>query len=97
MAGGRSGGTGQGLCGTIGKEMDLKVNLMTDATLETLELIEKIQSLPLLKRRSQVEEYVDFLLARLADRSIVTAAATLLEPSFAAVWDNEDDAVYDTV
>lgn len=94
MAGG--GGTGQGLCGTIGKEMDLKVNLMTDATLETLELVEKIQSLPLLKR-SQVEEYVDFLLARLADRSIVTAAATLSEPSFAAVWDNEDDAVYDTL
>ena len=94
MAGG--GGTGQGLCGTIGKEMDLKVNLMTDATLETLELVEKIQSLPLLKR-SQVEEYVDFLLARLADRSIVTAAATLLEPSFSAVWDNEDDAVYDTL
>lgn len=94
MAGG--GGTGQGLCGTIGKEMDLKVNLMTDATLETLELVEKIQSLPLLKR-SQVEEYVDFLLARLADRLIVTAAATLSEPSFAAVWDNEDDAVYDTL
>ena len=96
MAGGRGGGTGQGLCSTIGKEMDLKVNLMTDATLETLELVEKIQSLPLLKR-SQVEKYVDFLLARLADRSIVTAAATLLEPSFAAVWDNEDDAVYDTL
>ena len=54
MACGRGGGTGQGLCGTIGKEMDLKVNLMTDATLETLELVEKIQSLPLLKR-SQVE------------------------------------------
>ena len=69
---------------------------MTDATLETLELVEKIQSLPLLKR-SQVEEYVDFLLAHLADRSIVTAAATLSEPSFAAVWDNEDDAVYDTL
>lgn len=96
MAGGRGGGTGQGLCSTIGKEMDLKVNLMTDATLETLELVEKIQSLPLLKR-SQVEKYVDFLLARLADRSIVTATATLLEPSFAAVWDNEDDAVYDTL
>ena len=94
MAGG--GGTGQDLCGTIGKEMDLKVNLMTDATLETLELVEKIQSLPLLKR-SQVEEYVDFLLAHLADCSIVTAAATLSEPSFAAVWDNEDDAVYGTL
>ena len=94
MAGG--GGTGQGLCGTIGKEMDLKVNLITDATLETLELVEKIQSLPLLKR-SKVEEYVDFLLAHLADCSIVTAAATPSEPSFAAVWDNEDDAVYDTL
>ncbi len=69
---------------------------MTDATLETLELVEKIQSLPLLKR-SQVEEYVDFLLARLTDRSIVTAAAALSEPSFSAVWDNEDDAVYDTL
>ena len=94
MAGG--GGTGQGLCGTTGKEMDLKVNLMTDATLETLGLVEKIQSLPLPKR-SQVEEYVDFLLARLADRSIVTAAATLSEPSLSAVWDNEDNAVYDTL
>ena len=69
---------------------------MTDATLETLELVEKIQSLPLIKR-SQVEEYVDFLLARLTDRSIVTATAKLSEPSFAAVWENEEDAVYDTL
>ena len=49
MAGG--GGTGQGLCGTIGKEMDLKVNLITDATLETLELVEKFRVFPCLSDR----------------------------------------------
>jgi hypothetical protein len=61
----------------------------------TLALLEKIQRLPPMKR-SQVEDYIDFLSSRLDDRTLVQAAAELSERSFAAVWDNEEDAVYDS-
>jgi hypothetical protein len=66
-----------------------------------LTLEAKIQSLPA-ENRSQVEDFVDFLLTKLTDPVAISddiawrqAAANLSESSFAAVWDNEDDAVYD--
>jgi hypothetical protein len=65
-----------------------------------LTLEAKIQSLPA-ENRSQVEDFVDFLLTKLTDPIISDdivwrqAAANLSESAFAAVWDNEDDAVYD--
>jgi hypothetical protein len=66
-----------------------------------LTLEAKIQSLPA-ENRSQVEDFVDFLLTKLTDQVAMSddiawrqAAANLSESAFAAVWDNEDDAVYD--
>jgi hypothetical protein len=67
---------------------------------DILTLEAKIQSLPT-ENRSQVEEFVDFLLTKLTDPIISDdivwrqAAANLSESAFVEVWDNEDDAVYD--
>jgi hypothetical protein len=71
------------------------INPMTDTSFESLGLLEKIQSLPPIKR-SQVEDYIDFLLSRLDDRTLVQAATKMSERSFSAVWDNDEDAVYDS-
>lgn len=38
---------------------------------------------------------IDFLRARESAQRLTIAATKASEPSFAAVWDNEDDAVYD--
>lgn len=60
-------------------------------------LIEKLQQLPV-QRLAEVENFVDFLHSRerqAQDRRLVAAAAGIAEGSLAAVWDNEDDAVYD--
>lgn len=60
-------------------------------------LIEKLQQLPA-GRLVEVEDFVDFLHSRerqAGDRRLVRAAAQTAEASFAAVWDNEDDAAYD--
>lgn len=60
-------------------------------------LIDKLQQLPA-QRLAEVENFVDFLHTcerQDRDRRLVQAAAQSAEPSFSAVWDNEDDAVYD--
>lgn len=59
-------------------------------------LIEKIQQLPP-QRLAEVEDFVDFLRARERDHTLTSAAAQASTTSFAAVWDNDDDAVYDTL
>jgi hypothetical protein len=59
------------------------------------ELIEKIKSLPP-ERIAEVEDFVDFLAQR-DDRELVQAAAKLSENSFRDVWDNEEDAAYDSL
>jgi hypothetical protein len=68
---------------------------------DILTLEAKIQSLPT-ENRSQVEEFVDFLLTKLTDQAGIAddtlwrqAAANLSESAFVEVWDNEDDAIYD--
>lgn len=53
-------------------------------------LIEKITALP-----AEVEDFVDFLHSREQDRALVRAAAAASGPSFAAVWDDPEDSVYD--
>ena len=45
-------------------------------------------------RVAEVEDFVDFLRSRDEQRDLIQAAATLSEPSLAAVWDNPDDDVY---
>ena len=57
-------------------------------------LIEKINQLPP-QRMAEVEDFVDFLRARADDERLTQAAANTSEPSFAAVWDNDEDAAYD--
>lgn len=44
---------------------------------------------------AEVEDFVDFMRARESGQRLTNAAAKASEPSFAAVWDNENDAVYD--
>lgn len=57
-------------------------------------LIEKIRKLPP-QRLAEVEDFVDFLRLREDEQRLTQAAAKASEISFAAVWDNDEDAVYD--
>ena len=59
-------------------------------------LIEKITALPA-ERVAEVEDFVDFLHHREQARTLVRAAAAASTPSFAAVWDNPEDRVYDAL
>lgn len=56
-------------------------------------LIEKIKALPQ-ERIAEIEDFVDFIAER-EERRLITAATTITEPAFRAVWDNEEDAAYD--
>lgn len=57
-------------------------------------LLNKLDELPP-ERVSEVEDFVDFLRQRDADRPLVRAAAHASGPVFRKVWDNPDDAAYD--
>ena len=57
-------------------------------------LIDKIRQLPP-QRLAEVEDFVDFLRARDQGQRLTQAAAKMAEGSFAAVWNNEEDAAYD--
>lgn len=58
------------------------------------DLLDKILSLPA-DRVAEVEDFVDFLSVRTAERELSRAAAATSERAFAEVWDNSDDAAYD--
>jgi hypothetical protein len=64
--------------------------------LSTIEqvLIDKIRQLPA-QRLAEVEDFVDFLRTREDERRLTQAAAKMAESSFAAAWDNDEDAAYD--
>jgi hypothetical protein len=72
------------------------LSIFKEKTMNTAEhlLIEKIQQLPPV-RQAEVADFVDFLRSRENDHALVQAAAQASVPSFAAVWDNDADAVYD--
>ena len=57
-------------------------------------LIEKIKQLPP-QRMAEVEDFVDFLRAREDEQRLTHAAGKAGEASFAAVWNNDEDAAYD--
>ena len=57
-------------------------------------LLKKLRNLPP-ERVAEVEDFVDFLHARGADRQLTRAATKAAERAFAKVWDNPDDAAYD--
>lgn len=60
------------------------------------DLFDKIRSLPD-EKVAEVEDFVDFLQRRDDDRRLVRAAARLSEDAFRKVWDNPDDAEYDSL
>ena len=57
-------------------------------------LIEKIKQLPP-QRLAEIEDFVDFLRTRDNEQRLTQSAAKASEASFAAVWNNDDDAAYD--
>lgn len=59
-------------------------------------LIEKIKQLPP-QRLAELEDFVDFLHLRESDQRLTQAASQLSQPSFNAVWDNDEDAAYDQI
>ena len=59
-----------------------------------LVLIEKIRQLTP-QRVAEIEDYVDFLRTRADEQRLTQAATHVSEPSFATVWDNDEDAAYD--
>lgn len=66
-------------------------------------LIQKIQNLPP-ERVMEVDDFVEFLRlrvqqdqARAQDRALTRMAAQASEASFAHVWDNAEDEVYDAL
>ena len=58
------------------------------------ELMVKILDLPP-EKIVEVEEFVDFLRARLQDAALTRATSALSEGKLREVWDNPDDALYD--
>lgn len=59
-------------------------------------LIAKISALPA-NRIAEVEDFVDFIGRREAERALSGAATAASLPAFAAVWDNPADDVYDAL
>ena len=57
-------------------------------------LFDKIRQIPP-RRLAEVEDFVDFLRTRENEQQLACVAAKASEASFAQVWDNDDDAVYD--
>ena len=57
-------------------------------------LVKKIQSLPA-ERTREVEDFVDFLIARDSDEGLTREVQWASQDVLHDVWDNELDAVYD--
>lgn len=60
------------------------------------QLIEKILQLPPM-RLAEVADFVDFLRTREKDRALTRDASQAAVASFATVWDNDADAIYDSL
>jgi hypothetical protein len=58
------------------------------------ELVDKLETLPP-ERIAEVEDFIDFIKQRDQERQLTRVAAQAAEASFAKVWENPDDAVYD--
>ena len=59
-------------------------------------LLEKIQKLPP-EQVLLVEDFIDSLDLQNTEHSLTFAAAKLSEPVLLKIWDNPDDAEYDTL
>lgn len=62
----------------------------------TKALIEKIEALPD-ERIAEIEDFVDFIRLREQERALTRAAAAASASSFAAIWSNPEDDVYDAL
>ena len=56
--------------------------------------LDKLRQLPP-QRQNEVEDFIDFLREREAERQLTMATAALIEAAFASVWDNAQDEAYD--
>jgi hypothetical protein len=62
----------------------------------TSTLTEKIQSLSA-EQMAEVEDFVEFVRLRGQDRGLTQAVSAISTPSFEAMWNNQQDAVYDAL
>jgi hypothetical protein len=67
---------------------------MIKCALDGQVLIEKIRQLPPPQRLAEVEDFGGVLRAREDEQRLTQAAAKAGEASFAAVWNNDEDAAY---
>jgi hypothetical protein len=63
---------------------------------DTEGLFARINALPP-DRIAEVDDFVAFIVAREQARALTRAATAMSAPSFAVVWDNEEDAAYDAI
>ena len=63
---------------------------------DTQALMAKIQALPE-EQIAEIEDFVDFVTTRSQDRAMVRAGTAASAPSFARVWSNPEDDVYDAL
>jgi hypothetical protein len=60
-------------------------------------ILEKIRKLPF-DKIVELENFIDFLYQRSnSSQDRITASTKLSEASFAKIWDNPEDAAYDTL
>ncbi|MEI7466007.1 MAG: hypothetical protein WCJ87_11725 [Burkholderiales bacterium] len=57
-------------------------------------LVKKLEGLSP-ARLAEVEDFIDFLKNRDADRALTQAAMAASEPTLKAIWENPEDAAYD--
>ena len=69
---------------------------MNSARKQEQDLMKKIRTLAP-ERLAEVEDFVDFLKQRTNDRGLILAASKLSENTFSKVWDNPEDASYDSL
>jgi hypothetical protein len=63
---------------------------------DTKALIRKIEALPE-ERIAEIEDFVDFIRLREQERALTRTAAAASASSFAAIWSNPEDDVYDAL
>ncbi len=63
---------------------------------DTQALFEKIQALPP-ERIAEIEDLVDFIASRTQDLALARVAAAASTASFARIWENPEDDVYDAL
>ena len=63
---------------------------------DTQALFDKIQALPP-ERIAEVEDFVDFIVARAQDHALTRAASAASAVSFAKIWENPEDDAYDVL